>query len=90
MTTNTVSLPARPVISVPMTKHIDIAALAQHARIPADDPGVLAFAKLVVEHCASLCVQAKPAGDADHVSQAHVAAVGRELGSQLRAMLEAL
>src|SRR5258706_11778038 len=34
-----------------MTKKLDIAAIASQARVPLDDPAVLAFAKLVAGEC---------------------------------------
>lgn len=71
-----------------MDEPINVAQLAREAGIPADDPGVLAFAKLVAEACASLCDRAQPIGDADHVPAAHAGAVGRELGTQIRAVFD--
>ena len=67
---------------------IDLAQLARQARIPADEPGVATFAKLIADHCAGLCETARPEGDADHVSASHAHAVGRELAAMIRAQFQ--
>jgi len=67
---------------------IDIAPLARAAGIPADDPGVQRFARLIASACEELCAAVQPDGDADHVTAAHARAVGRELALQIRAAFE--
>ena len=67
---------------------IDLAALAREAGVPADDPGVQAFARLVAERCAAICEAAEPEGDADDVSRTNVRIVGRELGVKIRALFD--
>lgn len=71
-----------------MGESIDLTALARKARIPADDPGVAAFARLIADHCASICDRAQPIGDADHVPPAFARAVGRELATEIRALFQ--
>lgn len=66
----------------------DIAALAREAGIPTDDPGVLAFARLIAFECASICRKATPDGDADHVTEQHARDIGRELANQIEAIFE--
>jgi hypothetical protein len=71
-----------------MDTAIDLVALAREAGVPPDDPGVARLVRLVAGACASMCDGAQPIAHADHVSEAHARAVGRELGLQIRAAFE--